>query len=74
MAHEIDVNLNFFKSKFALEEGLAIALHDNSGGPLVNSRGELIGINTYVSSGMDEGVWNIAIDSKVLCENLYDCE
>ena len=48
--------------------------HGNSGGPLVNSRGELIGINTYATSGMDAGVWNIAIDSKVLCENLYDCE
>ena len=46
----------------------------NSGGPLVNSRGELIGINTYATSGMDAGVWNIAIDSNVLCENLYDCE
>jgi len=48
--------------------------HGNSGGPLVNSRGELIGINTYATSGMDAGVWNIAIDSNVLCENLYDCE
>jgi len=48
--------------------------HGNSGGPLVNSRGELIGINTYATSGMDAGVWNIAIDSKVLCENLYNCE
>ncbi|MCX6535208.1 MAG: trypsin-like peptidase domain-containing protein [Actinobacteria bacterium] len=47
--------------------------HGNSGGPLVNSRGELIGINTYATSGMDAGVWNIAIDSKVLCKNLYNC-
>jgi S1-C subfamily serine protease len=46
----------------------------NSGGPLVNSRGELIGINTFASSGLENGVWNIAVDSDILCEKLYNCD
>lgn len=46
----------------------------NSGGPLVNSRGELIGINTLGSSNDESGVWNIAVDSAVLCERLVACE
>ncbi len=46
----------------------------NSGGPLVNSHGELIGINTLASSGIDYGVWNIAVDSAILCDELYDCD
>ena len=46
----------------------------NSGGPLVNSRGELIGINTLAGASTEGGVWNIAVDAAILCENLYtDC-
>ena len=38
------------------------------------SQGELIGINTLASSGLDEGVWNIAVDSAVLCVSLIICD
>lgn len=45
----------------------------NSGGPLVNARGELIGVNSQSGASTEGGVWNIAIDSDVLCKSLLEC-
>jgi S1-C subfamily serine protease len=46
----------------------------NSGGPLLNNRGQVIGINTLASASTEGGVWNIAVDSDALCEELVECD
>lgn len=44
----------------------------NSGGPLINSRGEVIGTNTWGMNDSELGFYNIATSTSALCE-LLDC-
>jgi S1-C subfamily serine protease len=47
----------------------------NSGGPMVNSRGEVIGTNTWVRIGDDYPQdWNVAVGHVALCDTLVECK
>ena len=47
----------------------------NSGGPMVNSRGEVIGTNTWTLIGDDEPQdWNVAVAHTALCDVLVACD
>ena len=47
----------------------------NSGGPIVNSRGEVMGTNTWVLTGEDSPQdWNVAVAHTALCISLVACD
>ena len=45
----------------------------NSGGPLVNSRGEVVGTNTWGVNDPDFGLFYISVANRAICEVLVDC-
>ena len=75
---EILYNATTFGRMIALHEKQynytsAVINPGNSGGPLVNAHGKLIGINSFGWVEQERGLWNIAVDSDVLCVKVLEC-
>ena len=75
----IDGNVNFGRvTNYVAERSLVVTdaaiNHGNSGGPLVNSLGEVLGTNTWkeVEQGTNGIGYSIGIPT--ICEKLIDCE
>lgn len=47
----------------------------NSGGPLVNSRGQVVGTNSWVRIGDDSPQdWNVAVGIQAMCDEIVACD
>lgn len=63
---------NFFKDSSLIATDAALN-HGNSGGPLVNSKGQVIGTNTWRDSSTDSENIAYAIGIPVICQKLVSC-
>jgi S1-C subfamily serine protease len=63
---------NFFKDSSLIATDAALN-HGNSGGPLVNSKGQVIGTNTWRDSSTDSENIAYAIGIPVICQKLVQC-
>ena len=75
----IDGNVNFGRvTNFIKDRSLVVTdaaiNRGNSGGPLVNSLGEVLGTNTWKEVEQGTSGIGFSIGIPVICENLIDCE
>ena len=74
----IDGNVNFGRvTNFIQERHLVVTdaaiNHGNSGGPLVNSAGEVLGTNTWKEASQGANGIGFSIGIPVVCQELLDC-
>jgi S1-C subfamily serine protease len=75
----IDGNVNFGRvTNFITERHLVVTdaaiNHGNSGGPLVNSLGEVLGTNTWKEVSQGANGIGFSIGIPVICQELIDCQ